>query len=91
MFISEAGLLLSLHISGGRDKKEKKKIPTRDFASVESRHANAPPKPNTNAMDKRITPEPSVFIAKKENEKRKKNTKKGWEREGARWVSPLLS
>lgn len=57
----------SLYISGYREKEgKKKKIPTRDFASVESLHANAPPKPNTNAMVRRITPEPSVFIAEKE-------------------------
>lgn len=63
MFISEAGLLFPVHLWV---QGEEKKIPTWDFASVESLHANAPPKPNTNAMAKRITPEPSVFTAEKE-------------------------
>lgn len=89
MFIFEAGLLLPAHLwLQGQGREKKKKIPSRDFASVESLHANAPPKPNTNAMAKRITPVPSVSIAEKEKGKKKKIQRKGGKERGRAGFPP---
>lgn len=91
MFIFEAGLLLPAHLwLQGQGRKKKKKIPSGDFASVESLHANAPPKPNTNAMAKRITPVPSVSIAEKEKGKKKKYKERVGRRGGALDFPPPL-
>lgn len=87
MSISEAGLLLPAHLlllqgqGRGRGGEES---PARDLASVEFLHANAPLGPTQTPWPKRITPEPSVFIAEKENLKRGKMQREYKERVGRR-------
>lgn len=77
----------SLHISSSCRDKEwgGEESPARDLASVEFLHANAPLSPTQTPWPKRITPEPSVFIAEKENLKRGKMQREYKERVGRRW------
>lgn len=80
MSISEAGLLLPAHLlqlqGQGRGGGGGEESPARDLASVEFLHANAPLSPTQTPWPKRITPEPSVFIAEKENLKKGENAKR---------------
>lgn len=89
MSISEAGLLLPAHLlqlqGQGRGGGGGEESPARDLASVEFLHANAPLSPTQTPWPKRITPEPSVFIAEKENLKRGKMQREYKERVGRRW------